>query len=469
MRQKLYSILVFILLPFLYPEFTFAHAFGTLYNLPVPFWLYLYGGAATIIISFFIIGFFLQDTKPIMNRKPQDLTKTFYGKLICSFPLRYLLKGVSLFLFFLTIVSGFIGTDIAIFNFNMNFFWIFFMLGLTYLTIFLGNIWPILNPWKTLLEIAEALFHRPFTERLSYPTWLSYSPALLFYLILIWLELISQTSPFSLSLILSEYTLLTFLGVFFLGKQVWFQYADFFSVFFRLVGYISPFTYSKGRINLQLPFQELLKEKASHFSLLFFTIFMLSSTAYDGFRETKPAGEMFHGIQHVMNGLSFSQYEIILYFLTPLVFVLLYFTFIYLTKLVTHTSYSVKELSLRFAFSLIPIAVVYNIAHYYTLILTEGQNMIRLISDPFGKKWDLFGTAHYPINLKIVDAGFTWHAQVGLIVFGHIVAVYVAHIISLYTFKNQKKAILSQIPMLILMVTYTIFGLWILSQPLMNG
>ena len=75
----------------------------------------------------------------------------------------------------------------------------------------------------------------------------------------------------------------------------------------------------------------------------------------------------------------------------------------------------VWTLALRFAFSLVPIAFVYNVTHYYTLLISQGANIVRLASDPFGLGWDLFGTAQWLSTPIILDAGGVWHTQVGLI------------------------------------------------------
>ena len=36
-----------------------AHSFGRLYNLPVPFWMYAYGAAAALLLSFLVVGYFV--------------------------------------------------------------------------------------------------------------------------------------------------------------------------------------------------------------------------------------------------------------------------------------------------------------------------------------------------------------------------------------------------------------------------
>ena len=78
-----------------------------------------------------------------------------------------------------------------------------------------------------------------------------------------------------------------------------------------------------------------------------------------------------------------------------------------------------------------PIAVAYQVAHYYTLLLVQGQAFVARLSDPFGWGWNLFGTVGFQPRYGLVGAGLVWYSQVGLIVAGHVIAVYLAHLISL--------------------------------------
>ena len=80
-----------------------------------------------------------------------------------------------------------------------------------------------------------------------------------------------------------------------------------------------------------------------------------------------------------------------------------------------------------FAFTLVPIAIGYHLAHYLTFLLVQGQYIIPLLSDPFGWGWNLFGTAGYRVDIAIVGARFSWYAAVLAILIGHIAAVYLAH------------------------------------------
>jgi hypothetical protein len=75
----------------------------------------------------------------------------------------------------------------------------------------------------------------------------------------------------------------------------------------------------------------------------------------------------------------------------------------------------VRELALDFAYSLLPIALVYNVTHYFTLILTQGVMIVSLVSDPFGWGWNLFGTIGHPRSLLLPSMIWVWHGQVALI------------------------------------------------------
>ncbi|MBB1631952.1 hypothetical protein A9975_13890 [Cupriavidus sp. UME77] len=95
--------------------------------------------------------------------------------------------------------------------------------------------------------------------------------------------------------------------------------------------------------------------------------------------------------------------------------------------------------------------------------------MVKLVSDPLGVGWNLFGTARMDFPPIILGASAIWHTQVGLILAGHIASVFLAHIEALRLFRDTRRALLSQLPMLALMVVLTAGGLWVLSMPIGGG
>jgi hypothetical protein len=128
----------------------------------------------------------------------------------------------------------------------------------------------------------------------------------------------------------------------------------------------------------------------------------------------------------------------------------------------------VRRLAGLFVLSLVPIALAYHLAHYLSYLAIVGQYLIPLASDPFGLGWDLFGTRLYRVDISIINARFVWFTSVIAIVAGHIVAVWLAHVTALRTFRDNRAALRSQVPMLFLMVGYTVLSLWILAQPIVE-
>jgi len=463
-----------------------AHSFGTVYNLPVPFWMYAYGATAALVVSFAIVAYFAGVPAAISAART---TRTAGRRYIGTLPraLVLALRIVAVFLLGLCIVAGFVGSRNTLSNINMTLFWIVFALGLYYLTALIGDVYAIVNPWRTLCDAVERLFPRAFRARARYPAWLGYYPALALYGAYIWFELFGRSQPRSLAYVLVAYTAVNFVAAAIVGKEAWFRYGEFFAVLFRLAGLLAPVEYvdlpdarSAYRISVRMPFVALLEEPATHFSMLLFVLFTLSSTAFDGIHETLPwVGLFWKGVYPslaAVTGLPYLKLVNFYYYwqwvaliVSPFIYLAIYLVFIRLSRDVAGSKVSVRELALRFALTLVPIAFVYNVTHYYTLIASQGISMVRLISDPFGFGWDLFGTLRSGVDTLVLDAGGVWHTQVGLILVGHIVAVYLAHIEALRVFPSTRRAVISQLPMLILMVLFTAAGLWILSLPIASG
>lgn len=292
-------------------------------------------------------------------------------------------------------------------------------------------------------------------------------------------------------MVLLVYTAVNIFAAWLTGKDAWFLYGEFFSVFFRLIGKQAPIEYrcgnegtGKASVSLRAPFLALVSERAAHFSLLLFVLFMLSSTAFDGIHETVPwVGIFWRNVypflamfiatndpqQYLVLVNYFYYWQWLMLLVSPFIYLAIYLAFVALTKLVTRSTVPVRELALQFAFSLVPIAFVYNVTHYFTLLVSQGPFIAPLISDPFGYNWNLFGTKGSYAQPYMLEAGTVWHIQVALILFGHIVSVYIAHVQALKVFGSARKATVSQIPLLLLMMMLTTIGLWILSLPIAAG
>jgi hypothetical protein len=122
-----------------------------------------------------------------------------------------------------------------------------------------------------------------------------------------------------------------------------------------------------------------------------------------------------------------------------------------------------RTLRRQFAHTLIPIAFAYMLAHYFSLLVYQGQALGYLISDPLGNGSNLFGTADNGINYGVISSTGIWYVQVAALVSGHVAGLTLAHDRALAIYDNVKEATRSQYWMLVVMVGFTSLGLWLLS------
>jgi hypothetical protein len=122
--------------------------------------------------------------------------------------------------------------------------------------------------------------------------------------------------------------------------------------------------------------------------------------------------------------------------------------------------HSTRSVAISFAHTLVPIALAYAFAHYFTLILFEGQLLLHAASDPFGLGWDLFGTVTWRVEF-FLSPETIWYVQVATILVGHVVGILLAHDRALFEFGDS--ATQTQYAMLMLMVILTSLGLFILA------
>ena len=123
------------------------------------------------------------------------------------------------------------------------------------------------------------------------------------------------------------------------------------------------------------------------------------------------------------------------------------------------------ELGRLFAHTLIPIALAYLVAHYFSyFVFGEQAQFTYLLSDPLGNGSDYFGTATGAINYAALSASAIWYVQVGALVCGHVTGLALAHDRAISFYADPRQASRSQRWMLVVMVSFTCLGLFLLSQ-----
>ena len=499
----------------------FAHGFGERYDLPLPLSYFAVGGAAAVILSFVVVGVFVRAEATGAGYPRFDLFQFEALRAILAGPLYWLARLASLFLFFLVIATGLFGSDRPVDNLTPTFVWIVWWVGMGFVVSLLGNLWAVVNPWNTLYALAEALYHRFQPEwelglGWEYPEKLGTWPSVFLFFAFVWVEnaLPDSASPALLGWLIIAYSVVTLSGMYLFGRRQWLRHGEAFSVIygfltrfsitevraidaevcwecagpqcgaagdgFACVDCYECFEYAGDReFNLRPPAIGLNVTGVTTgltTGMTALVLLVLATVTFDGFSDT-PEWSATLGFfltqtpgltSQYFNGLVIANTLGMLGF--PLVFAAIYWAFSALMRWMVEraggSGPTAAELMTAFVFSLVPIALAYHFAHYLGFLLIQGQLIIPLASDPFGAGLDLFGTAGYTVNIAITNARFVWFFSLVSIVVGHIIAVYLAHLRAGAIYQDRQLALRSQLPMLALMVIYTVVSLWIISRPI---
>ena len=497
----------------------YAHGFGERYDLPIPLEYYLLGAAATVALSFVVIGVFVRGAPGLYGYWRYNLFGLRpLAALLQSRAFVFAMQVCAVFLFLLVIAAGILGDRSPSANFAPTFVWVIWWVGLGFFVALVGNLWALMNPWSILFGWAEALNRRLRPDAdldlgFEYPRRLGAWPAFALFFAFAWLEnaFPGASDPLNIALLALAYSVVTWAGMLLFGRHVWLRYGEGFSVVF---GFLARFAPTEARaphedychdceaachpsgdecvncyacweradryereLNLRPWAVGLARREGVATDILVFVILMLATVTFDGFKATQLWQEVSVGLWDVwavvFNAREFSDNARIVIntiglVTFPAMFIGAYLAFSWMMARAAGGEALVSDVARTFVYSLVPIALAYNIAHFFTLLAIQGQLIIPLSSDPFGYGWDIFGTADYRVNIALVNAKFAWFLSVGAIVLGHIMAVYLAHVIALRTMDDHRAALRSQYPMLALMVTYTAASLWIVAQPIVS-
>ena len=271
----------------------------------------------------------------------------------------------------------------------------------------------------------------------------------------VWLELayFDSASPRAVAVFIVAYTAVMLVGAAVRGRG-WARHADGFGVMFACFGAMGPLGRGDGRLRLRWPLAGLASLPVLPGTMALVVV-VLGSTSFDGFTRNSLWGDLVFGRRG---------WELTAYNTVGLVFVIGVVYVVYraaIERMAAVTGDRADELSDLFAPSLLPICAAYIIAHYFSLLIFEGQGLLAHMSDPFGEGWNLFGTATRSIDYTLMSHSAVAWVQTGSIVVGHILAVIVAHDRALERFPRDL-ALRSQYPMLYVMILYTFIGLMLM-------
>lgn len=480
-----------------------AHGFGQRYDLPVPLSLYLSGAAAAVAFSFVLLGLFLRGAPGFGTYPRLNLLRWPAARLLAHPAILAGVKVASVGAFVLFLVAGLAGDQHPLRNLAPTLLWVIGWVGLSYVSALVGDLWTLLNPWRAIFGWAEALYRRvsaggELSLRLPYPRTLGAWPGVLLFLAFAWVELVlpSRAVPARLAELALGYSAVTWAGMFLFGRERWLRSGEAFALAFGVLARFAPTEIRVTRRtvcdacglgcrasdecvncvdcfarapaadrewNLRPPAVGLLPAGPASVSMMVFIVLMLSTVTFDGLMATPT----WTNLEAALSApLAVPTAGLIAF---PILFLGVYLLVIGLMAAVSRTHRSAAALAAPFAFTLVPIAIAYHLAHYLSFLLVQGQLIVPLASDPLGLGWNLLGTAGYRIDVAVVGARFAWYTAVVAIVIGHILAVYLAHALALGTLRERGPALRSQYPVTALMVGYTMMSLWILAQPIVES
>ena len=487
-----------------------AHGFGERYDLPLPLNLFVVGAAATVAASFVVLSLFVRGGSGRISYPRRDLLRVpLLGPVLSSGALISVLRSVGVVVLVLLVTAGLIGANRPLENISPTFVWIIFWVGMGYLTALLGNVWAVVNPWRTVYEWTERIAASPSGPMYIYPRGWDAWPAVVLFLVFVWLENVypSAAAPLNLSVLIVLYSLVTWAGMLLFGKHAWLRNGEIFSVLFAFFARFSPTEirvpesracrscgggcepYGGGCVDCLECFQVAgglgdarevnLRPYAVGLTMpgwlstsgAVFVVLMLASVTFDGLSETRlwrSVQNAFYSTASTLNTDALGVIDTVGIVAVVAAFAVVYLAFSWGIRQASGEDAGVVTVARVFVLSLVPIALAYNLAHFIGYLLIQGQLIIPLASDPFGWGWDLLGTAGYMLDLEIIGAQAVWYISLAAIVLGHVASVYVAHVVSLGRPVARASALKGQYAMLALMVLYTASSLWIIAQPIVE-
>lgn len=448
------------------PAWAHAGERGFVLLLPTAYWIA--GGTLAVAASFLLLLFV-----------PAGLVRRIAGARRTLFPTLRLptapISALSFLLFLLLLLAGLFGSRDPLSNPLPLTVWALWWTGLTVAQALFGNIWSSLNPWLAPYRLLRRLAgERP---PLAYPAWLGYWPTVIGFLGFAWFELVdlAPDDPARLAVAAAAYSAATLVGMLLFGERAWLARAECFSVFFGFVAELSPFRIEKDaaerrRLVLRFPGATLAERAPLPASGVLFVLLVLSTVSFDGLSKTF----WWLGLGGV-NPLEFPGRSAVAGFNSlGLAGMWAALTLGYGLAVALGAVLSGRRGDFRtglgaFVLSILPISIGYHFAHYLTAFMVDAQYAVLALGDPFGCGWDPWGRAGTHVTVSFLSnydaVSVIWKLQAAAVVAGHVLAVALAHVIAVKRFGGTRVAVLSQVPLAVLMVAYTLFGLWLLAAP----
>ncbi|MEA2360355.1 MAG: hypothetical protein QOI62_3615 [Solirubrobacteraceae bacterium] len=451
------------------PAGALAHGFVGKQDLPIPRWLFAWGAAVVLVVSF--VGLAILWPRPRLERA--DERRLWRAPVA----LEVLCGAIGVGAFAATVYAGFTGSQTVTANLAPTVIFVLFWVAIPFATLLLGDVWHAFNPWRAVARAtawvaARARRGGEAPAPLEYPRWLGRWPAAAGIFLFAWVELVyvNRDDPSQLAIMALLYAAVQLVGMSLYGIEAWTANADAFSGYFRMFSLLSPLRWRDRVLSVRPPLAGATGLLAVPGTVALLCV-MIGSTSFDGLSQ----GALWTGtngiapsLQQRFVNLGFSgETALEITFTLGLIAMVCLVAAVFRLGVVGMATigggHRTPELARSFVHSLVPIAMAYVIAHYFSLLVYQSQAMAYLVSDPLGNGANLFGTASATIDYNVIGANGVWYVQVFALVVGHAAGLTLAHDRALTVYRDPRDATRSQYWMLAVMVGFTSLGLWLLS------
>ena len=446
-----------------------AHGLQSKRDLPIPEWLFGWGAALVLLISF--VGLAVLWPKPRLEEVEWRPLKRA-GRVLASRPVEIACGAIGALLLVLVVYSGLAGETND--NLTPTFVYVVFWVALVPASVLFGDVFRAFNPWRAIARAVSWVFRRgdrEGAEPFDYPERLGHWPAAAGLLAFVTMELVVDVGadPRPLAIATLVYSAITWFCMSLYGIERWCDRGEAFSVYFGLFARLSVFE-RRGDTVGRRPLLSGLSSFAPIAGTVPLLAVMIGSTTFDGMsvgtlwrQDLQPhLIDLFDSLG--LGSRAAEQFADGTGLLGAIAIVLGFYMLGVLGARTAGGDFSVRGLARAFVHSLVPIAVAYVLAHYVSLLLFQGQAVPALLSDPLGRGSDLFGAGDWTIDTNWIAAETLWYLQVAVVVLGHVAGLALAHDRALALYDRASVAVRSQYWMLGVMVGFTCLALWLLSE-----
>ena len=445
------------------PGDAFAHATGQSFVALLPTGPYMAIGVATVALSIMLLWFLPPRSASAL------LPSCGIGRIAAPAQLRTISSFTVFLLLCGGVVSGLTGARDPLENPLVLGFWVAFWMASPILQGYLFDLWGWISPWRWAATPLAALTGRPL---ISLPRRAGVWPAAILLIAFSAFTLADPApdDPTRLARVIASYILVTLVGMALVGPGRWLRQVEVMSVLMAQFGRLALLARRGRRARLGWQGWQVAGGAGAVPGTPVFILILLGTGSFDGFNETFVWLDLIGVNPLAFPGRSAVVIPVIAGLVAAnMILVCLFIAMIRAGDRMVGGGLTSPRLLAIFAPTILPIALAYHTAHYLPSLLVDGQYVLVALNDPFGSGADFLGLADYYVTTGFFNHRETmrviWLSQAAVIVFGHVIAVILAHGAAIKIYADVGRAFRAGLPLAVFMVLYTWLGLWLLAAP----